>query len=91
MDRLKGKAILITGGSSGICLATAKLFRGEGARLAIRGRDLASLARDQEELRDETLVIHSDASNLDEIDSLMAQVKSRFNRRDCKGCIVSRV
>lgn len=82
MDRLKGKIVLITGGSSGIGLATARLFCDEGAQLAVTGRDPDSLARAQEDLGSETLVIRSDAGNLAEIESVMEQVKNRFGRLD---------
>jgi len=82
MDRLKGKTVLITGGSSGIGLATARLFRAEGAQLVITGRDPERLAAAQEELGSETLVIRSEAGSLAEIDSLMEQVKNRFGRLD---------
>src|SRR5512141_1070965 len=82
MDRLKGKTVLITGGTSGIGLATARLFRAEGARLAITGRDAERLAAAQEELGSETLVIRSEAGSLAEIDSLMEQVKNHFGRLD---------
>lgn len=82
MNRLEGKTALITGGSSGIGLATAKLFRAEGARLAITGRDPEKLAAAQEELGSETLVMRSEAGNLSEIDSLMAQMKNRYGQLD---------
>ncbi|MBI3902613.1 MAG: SDR family oxidoreductase [Nitrosomonadales bacterium] len=82
MDRLKGKTALITGGTSGIGLATARLFRAEGARLAITGRDAARLAAAQEELGSETLIIRSEAGSLSEIDSLMEQVKNHFGQLD---------
>lgn len=82
MDRLKGKTVLITGGTSGIGLATARLFLAEGARLAVTGRDTQRLAAAQEELGSETLVICSEAGSLDEIDYLMEQVKSRFGKLD---------
>lgn len=82
MDRLKGKTVLITGGTSGIGLATARLFRAEGAQLAITGRDPERLAAAQAELGSETLVIRSEAGNLAEIDSLMEQVKNRFDQLD---------
>lgn len=82
MNRLEGKTVLITGGSSGIGLATARLFRAEGARLAITGRDPERLAAAQAELGSETLVIPSEASNLPEIDSLMKQLKNHFGQLD---------
>jgi NAD(P)-dependent dehydrogenase (short-subunit alcohol dehydrogenase family) len=82
MDRLKGKNILITGGTSGIGLAAARLFRAEGARLAVTGRDPERLAAAQAELGDETLVIQSEASSLSEIDSLMQLLKNHFEQLD---------
>ena len=82
MDRLKGKTALITGGTSGIGLATARLFLEEGARIAVTGRDQERLAAAQKELGTEALVIRSEAGNLTEIDSLMAQVKEHFNKLD---------
>ena len=82
MDRLKGKIALITGGTSGIGLATAKLFRDEGARVAVTGRDPKHLAAAQAELGADALAIRSEAGCLDDIDTLMEQVKSRFGRLD---------
>ncbi len=82
MERLKGKAVLITGGTSGIGLATARLFVAEGARVAITGRNSERLAAAQEELGADTLVIRSEAGSLAEIDSLMEQVKRRFGQLD---------
>ncbi len=43
MKRLEGKIAVVTGGNSGIGLATAKLLREHGARVAISGRDKTSL------------------------------------------------
>lgn len=82
MNRLEGKTVLITGGSSGIGLATARLFRDEGARVAITGRNAESLTRAQAELSSEALVIRSDAGNMLEIASLMEQVQARFGKLD---------
>lgn len=82
MDRLKGKTVLITGGTSGIGLATAKLFRAEGAQLVVTGRDQQRLTATQEELGSETLVIQSEAGNLSEVDTLIAQVKNRYDQLD---------
>jgi NAD(P)-dependent dehydrogenase (short-subunit alcohol dehydrogenase family) len=82
MSRLKGKTALITGGSSGIGLATARLFRDEGARLAITGRNKDRLAAAEEQLGSDVLAIQSEAGSLSEIESLMEQVKNRFNQLD---------
>jgi NAD(P)-dependent dehydrogenase (short-subunit alcohol dehydrogenase family) len=82
MGKLNGKTVLITGGSSGIGLASAKLFLEHGARLAITGRDPDGLARARDELGGDVLMIRSDTGNLAEIASLMQQVERRFTRLD---------
>jgi NAD(P)-dependent dehydrogenase (short-subunit alcohol dehydrogenase family) len=63
MDRLKGKRALITGGTSGIGLETARLFMQEGARVAITGKNPATLDAARKELGSEVLVIPSDAGD----------------------------
>jgi NAD(P)-dependent dehydrogenase (short-subunit alcohol dehydrogenase family) len=63
MDRLKGKRALITGGTSGIGLETARLFLREGARVAITGRDAAALERARTELGAGVVAIEADASD----------------------------
>jgi NAD(P)-dependent dehydrogenase (short-subunit alcohol dehydrogenase family) len=82
MDKLKGKTVLITGGSSGIGLASAKLFLEHGARLAVTGRDPDGLMRARDELGSDTLVIRSDAGNLAEIGALVQQVENHFGHLD---------
>ncbi|WP_211444703.1 SDR family oxidoreductase [Collimonas humicola] len=82
MGKLNGKTVLITGGSSGIGLASAKLFLEHGARLAITGRDPDGLARARDELGGDVLAIRSDTGNLAEIESLMQQVERRFTHLD---------
>ena len=82
MNRLEGKTVLITGGSSGIGLATARLFHAEGARLVITGRDQSRLDAVQDELGSETLVLRSEAGDLSAIDAVMAQVKNQFGQID---------
>ena len=62
MDRLKGKRALITGGTSGIGLETAHQFLNEGARVAITGRNPATLETARKELGSGVLIIPSDAS-----------------------------
>jgi len=82
MNTLNGKIALITGGTSGIGLATAKLFQAQGAQVAVTGRSTEALRQAQNELGDAALVMRSDAASLADIDSLMAAVKERFGRID---------
>jgi NAD(P)-dependent dehydrogenase (short-subunit alcohol dehydrogenase family) len=63
VDRLKGKRALITGGTSGIGLETARQFRNEGARVAITGKNPATLEAARKELGSDVLIIASDASD----------------------------
>jgi len=64
MNRLKGKRALITGGTSGIGLETAKQFLKEGARVAITGRNPATLESARNELQQDVLIIPSDSSSV---------------------------
>lgn len=82
MQKLTGKTALITGGNSGIGLATAKLFCEHGARLVITGRDMASLAQARSILRDDVLAIQSDAGKLADIELLMLQIQKQFGHLD---------
>jgi len=79
---LLGKAALITGGNSGIGLATAKLFMAQGASVMISGRDEATLAAARDSLGRDLLAERSDAGKLADIDRLMAQVKAKFGHLD---------
>src|SRR3954452_14700422 len=78
MQRLGGKFALITGGSSGIGLATAKAFVANGARVAITGRDQKRLDAAKQIIDGDLLAIKCDAANLIEIDALYAAIKERF-------------
>lgn len=82
MEKLKAKTALITGGSSGIGLATARLFKAEGARLAITGRDPERLAAAQQQLGGDTLTIVSEAGCLNEIEAMLDQVDQHFGKLD---------
>ncbi|MBI4902108.1 MAG: glucose 1-dehydrogenase [Acidobacteria bacterium] len=82
MGKLNGKIALITGGSTGIGLATAKLFLQEGAQVIITGRSAGSLTDAQQELGPKALVVQSDAAKLEDIDKLIETVKAKFGRID---------
>ncbi|MGY2236395.1 SDR family oxidoreductase [Pseudomonas gingeri] len=80
--RLKNKSVLITGGTSGIGLATARLFIAEGARVAVTGRDAAVFERVQAELGDHALVLQGDVRSLRDMRAIAAEVKERFGGLD---------
>lgn len=82
MQKLAGKNVLITGGSSGIGLATALLFHEHGANLAITGRNPESLEQARLALGGTVLAVQSDAGKFSDIESLMHQVKEHFNQLD---------
>jgi NAD(P)-dependent dehydrogenase (short-subunit alcohol dehydrogenase family) len=82
MDRYKGKTVLITGGTTGIGFATAKLFVKEGARVMVTGRTQKTIEEAQSELGENAIVIHSDATSLPDMDALAEKVKETFGKLD---------
>jgi NAD(P)-dependent dehydrogenase (short-subunit alcohol dehydrogenase family) len=82
MQKLNGKTALITGGSSGIGLATAQLFQTAGARVAITGRSTASLDNARQVLGQNALVYASDIGKIADIDALFADLGQQFDGLD---------
>ena len=82
MGKLTGRVAVVTGGNSGIGLATAKLFHAEGATVVISGRDRKTLESASREVGDGTLAVQADVSKLDEIDKLYNTVKTKFGKID---------
>jgi NAD(P)-dependent dehydrogenase (short-subunit alcohol dehydrogenase family) len=80
--KLEGKVALITGGNSGIGLATAKEFVNEGAYVFITGRRGAELAAAKKQIGKNVTAIQGDVSNLDDLDRLFAQIKKEKSRID---------
>ena len=80
--RLKSKSALITGGTSGIGLATAKLFISEGARVAVTGRDEAAFERVKAELGENALVLKGDVRSIEDMRAIAAEMKERFGGLD---------
>src|SRR6202011_6022337 len=75
MGKLEGKIALITGGNSGIGLATAKQFVNEGAYVFITGRRDPELAAAVKEIGRNVTGVHGDVSNLSDLDRLFAQIE----------------
>lgn len=79
---LNGKTVLITGGNSGIGLATARLMLEKGARVAITGRDQAKLDAAVAELGGDVLGIQADVNDLSGIDAVVNAIAERFGTLD---------
>lgn len=75
MGKLTGKVAVITGGTSGMALATAKLFVEEGAYVFITGRDQARLDEAVQAIGRSVIGVQGDAANLDDLDRLYETVK----------------
>jgi NAD(P)-dependent dehydrogenase (short-subunit alcohol dehydrogenase family) len=80
--KLAGKVALITGGNSGIGLATAKQFVKEGAYIFITGRRETELAAAAKEIRGNVTAIPGDVSNLDDLDRLFAGIRREKGKLD---------
>jgi len=82
MKRLEGKTALITGGNSGIGLATAKRFQEEGARVAISGRSKKTLEEAAKSLGNGLLAVQADVAKLSDLDKLFAEVSQKLGKID---------
>jgi NAD(P)-dependent dehydrogenase (short-subunit alcohol dehydrogenase family) len=80
--KLNGKIAVITGGSSGIGLATAKIFVQEGAYVFITGRRQAELNKAKAEIGKDVTAVQGDVANLSDLDKLYATVKSEKGALD---------
>jgi NAD(P)-dependent dehydrogenase (short-subunit alcohol dehydrogenase family) len=82
VSRLNGKVAVVTGGNSGIGLASAQRLQKEGARVAISGRSQKTLDEASKILGKEALVVQADVSKLPEIDKLFSAVVAKFGKID---------
>lgn len=82
MGRLAGKYTLITGGTSGIGLATAQVFLAEGAHVAVTGRNPETLAEAERILGDKAWVIPTDAGDIASQKTLAETLAARWPRLD---------
>jgi NAD(P)-dependent dehydrogenase (short-subunit alcohol dehydrogenase family) len=82
MKRLEGKVAVVTGGNSGIGLATAKRLQEEGARVAIAGRSKKTLDEAVKTIGNGVLAVQADVSKLPEVDKLFAEVAKKLGKID---------
>jgi NAD(P)-dependent dehydrogenase (short-subunit alcohol dehydrogenase family) len=82
MGKLQGKVAVITGGSSGMALASAKLFVEEGAYVFITGRKQEQLDEAVKRIGRNVTGVRGDAANLDDLDRLFDTVKREKGKID---------
>ncbi|NEJ69190.1 SDR family oxidoreductase [Rhizobium phaseoli] len=82
MSRLQNKTALITGGTSGIGIETARQFIAEGARVVVTGSSAASVEAARSELGDKAIVIQADAGNAAGQKAVADTVKQAFGTLD---------
>lgn len=80
--KLRNKVALITGGTTGIGLATAQLFQKEGAAVAITGKNPANLAAARTALGENAVVIEADAASIADAEKVAAEIKAKFGGLD---------
>ena len=80
--KFEGKIALVTGGNSGIGLATAKRFIAEGAKVIITGRRKENLDAAVKELGPNATGIQADASKLEDIDRIYAEIGKQYGKID---------
>lgn len=80
--KLAGKVALVTGGNSGIGLATAKLLSQEGAKVVIAGRDRTTLNETASAIDGDVLPLQADVANLEQIDQLYQAIAHKLGKID---------
>jgi len=82
MKRLEGKVAVVTGGNSGIGLATAKRLQEEGARVVISGRDRKTLDEAVKSIGNGVVAVQADVANGADLDKLYAEVSQKLGKID---------
>lgn len=82
MSKFAGKVAVVTGGNSGVGLATAKKFAAEGAKVVISGRDQTTLDAAAREIGGDILVVKADVTSLSDLDRLFTETKTKFGGID---------
>src|SRR5258708_31092383 len=82
MKRLEGKVAVVTGGNSGIGLATAKRLQEEGARVAIAGRSRKTLDEAVKPIGNGVVAVQADVAKLTDVDKLYEEVSKKLGKID---------
>jgi NAD(P)-dependent dehydrogenase (short-subunit alcohol dehydrogenase family) len=82
MKRLEGKVAVVTGGNSGIGLATAKRLQEEGAKVAIAGRSRKTLDEAVRAIGNGVVAVQADVAKLTDVDKLYAEVSKKLGKID---------
>ena len=82
MRRLEGKVAVVTGGNSGIGLATAKRLQEEGAKVVIAGRSRKTLDEAVKTIGNGVIAVQADVSKLTDVDKLFAEVSRKLGKID---------
>jgi NAD(P)-dependent dehydrogenase (short-subunit alcohol dehydrogenase family) len=82
MAKLTGKVALVTGGNSGMGLATARLFAAEGAQVVITGRRQEALDEAAKRVGSSVLAVQGDVSKMADLDRLFATIKDKYGHLD---------
>jgi NAD(P)-dependent dehydrogenase (short-subunit alcohol dehydrogenase family) len=82
MKRFEEKVAVVTGGNSGIGLATAKRLQQEGARVAIAGRSAKTLEEAVKAIGNGVLAVQADVTKLEELDKLYAEISQKLGNID---------
>src|SRR5438270_4598803 len=82
MKRLQGKVAVVTGGNSGIGLATAKRLQEEGAKVAIAGRSKKTLDDAVKTIGNGVVAVQADVSKFADLDKLYAEVSQKLGKID---------
>src|SRR5260370_33250433 len=82
MSSLAGKVAVVSGGNSGIGLATARAFHANGAKVVIAGRDRGTLEEVSRDLGHDVLAVQADVTELSDIDQLMVRTHETFDELD---------
>lgn len=79
---MKNKTVLITGGTTGIGLATAQLLQADGAHVIVTGRNASTLASAKEALGGQALVLRSDSGSVQDAQLLGEKIRAHVSRLD---------